>query len=78
MNDLPTLYRLADGTQAYPADCAPNDKGVLCHKNGVPVIIGDDGKPLEIAREAVTSGNVDAAEAGKDADERARVAERSA
>jgi hypothetical protein len=61
MKDIPTLYRLADGTQADPSECSPNDKGVLCHQNGVPVVIDSDGKPLEIAREAEINKTADAA-----------------
>jgi hypothetical protein len=68
MNDLPTLYRLADGTQADPGECSKNDKGVLCHQNGVPVVIDSDGKPLEIKREAVINKAVEAADAGKNAE----------
>lgn len=72
MNDLPTLYRLADGTQANPSDCSANDKGVLTHKNGVPVAMDSDGKPVEIAREAEVNKTAQAADAGKDAEAAAK------
>lgn len=72
MKDIPTLYRLADGTQGDPSDCAPDDKGVLRNKNGMPVVIDSDGKPLEIAREAEVNKATQAAEAGKQAEEQAK------
>lgn len=72
MSDIPTLYRLADGTQADPSACKLNDKGVLCHENGVPVVIDSDGKPVEIAREAELNKAAAAAQAGKDAGEQAK------
>lgn len=74
MNDLPTLYRLADGTQGDPGECSADDKGVLRHKNGMPVVIDSDGKPVEIKREAEVNMTAKAADAGKDADEKAKAA----
>ncbi len=56
-----TWYILADGTQADPNDCSPDKDGVLRHKNGVAVALGDNGVPLSIGRAAVIGGNVAAA-----------------
>lgn len=41
-----TWYRLADGTQADPNDVALDEKGVLRHKNGVPVAMRENGSPM--------------------------------
>ncbi len=65
MNELPTLYRLADGTQGNPGDCKADDKGVLRNNNGMPVVIDSDGKPVEIKREARINKAELAAELGK-------------
>lgn len=61
------LYRLADGTQADPSACKADDKGVMRHSNGVPVVIDSDGKPVEIAREAEVNKTAMAAKLGDDA-----------
>lgn len=72
MSELPTLYRLADGTQGDPAECKADDKGVMRHKNGVPVVIDSDGKPVEIKREAEVNMTAKAATAGKEAEDAAK------
>lgn len=54
---------LLDGTQADHADCARGEDGIVRHKNGVPVAMGEDGQPETIAKR--TARNAPAAEAGK-------------
>lgn len=58
-----TWYRLVDGTQADPNDCAPGEDGVLRHKNGLAVALHEDGTPQSVGRDAVEGGNADAAAA---------------
>ncbi len=41
-----TWYVLEDGTAGDPQDIAPNAKGVLMHKNGIPVQLRANGVPL--------------------------------
>jgi hypothetical protein len=43
-----TWYRLLDGTQADPNDVAPDDRGVLRHKNGLAVAVHSDGTPVSV------------------------------
>lgn len=54
---------LMDGTQADPDDVSRGKDGVLRHKNGVPVAIGEDGEPETIGKR--TARNASAANAGK-------------
>ncbi|HYD66187.1 hypothetical protein [Azospirillum sp.] len=57
------MYRLMDGTQADPDDCAKGEDGILRHRSGVKVAIDGEGKPETIAGGAAT--NEMAAHAGK-------------
>lgn len=63
--DIDTWYVLADGTHADPADVITNDKGVMQHKNGVPVALRENGLPLTSG--VATATNAKAAAAGKPA-----------
>lgn len=65
MKKLPTLYLLADGTQALPGDCEPDADGVLRHIYGMPVATHEDGSPVTVGGAAKDSGNIQAVEAGK-------------
>lgn len=40
-----TWYVLEDGSSADPSEVAPDAKGVLRHKSGMAVAIGDHGNP---------------------------------
>ena len=62
-----TLYLLADGTHANPADCERDDDGVLRHIYGMAVALNADGEPETVSRGAIDNKNVEAAEAGADA-----------
>jgi hypothetical protein len=53
-----TWYRLVDGTQADPNDCAPGDDGVLRHKSGLAVATHADGTPQSVGREAADNAAV--------------------
>lgn len=61
--DAKALYVLADGTHGDPAECKANDKGVLCHANGVPVALKADGKPMTVGDQAVEGYSESAAKA---------------
>lgn len=65
MKKLPTLYLLADGTQALPSDCETDADGVLRHIYGMPVALHEDGKPMTVGGAAKDFDNVLAVKAGK-------------
>lgn len=65
--DIGNFYRLSDGTQADPKDVSTGKDGVMRHKNGLAVLLNEDGTPQTIGQEAVDNKNVEAAEGGKDA-----------
>jgi len=67
-----TWYLLVDGTQADPNDVAPDDDGVLRHKNGLAVALHENGVPMTIGVSAKENMNVAAAEAGKEAEQEAK------
>lgn len=64
MDDPRNLYLLQDGTQAEPRECAPDEKGVLRHKNGLAVCMSEAGTPQTIGKNAEVSGNVASAPVG--------------
>lgn len=59
------FYRLQDGTQADPADVTKGKDGVMRHKNGLAVLLKENGEPQTIGQEAVDNKNVEAANAGR-------------
>lgn len=61
------LYLLQDGTHADPKDCKAGKDGILRHKDGLAVVVGEDGEPQTVAAAAVANKNVEAAAAGKGA-----------
>ena len=60
-----TWYVLQDGTHADPNDCAPDEEGVLRHKDGLAVAMRSGGVPQSVGVDAEANKNVEAAEAGK-------------
>lgn len=71
MTDPGNLYLLVDGTHADPAECSKGADGVLRHKNGMAVAMRGTGEPQTVGEDAVLNKNVEAAEAGKPAEEAA-------
>lgn len=61
MTKVQPLFLLIDGTYADRDSCGPDSKGVLKHKNGTPLALDGDGKPMTLAGGAVDNMNVEAA-----------------
>lgn len=54
-SNIENLYRLQDGTQADPKDCEKGKDGVLRHKNGLAVVLKEDGEPQTLGHEAASN-----------------------
>lgn len=63
-----TWYLLVDGTHADPNDVNTDEKGVLRNKSGTPVAMRDGGIPHTVGHDAKDNKNVEAAQAGQEAD----------